>query len=102
MNARNTEAMLDAAAAAFVRLDYPACKRHLEDAMAQPDAADHYRRIRRGRDMLIRAGGLDTVWVPAVSHWRACPALGACPAADRQCADRCDLEAAGWPQEDAE
>ena len=75
-------------------------RRLLDEAAAHPDAADHYQRIRNGKDLLIMLGAYDAVWVPAVDHWRECPALGACPHADRECAAECQLDAAGWPQED--
>ena len=95
----STHDMVEAAARAYRVGDLKECRRHLDMAAAQDDAAEHYTRIRSGKDLLIMLGAYDRCWVPEVAHWRECPALGACPHGDRDCKDECELEVAGWPTE---
>ena len=96
-----TQQMIWAATRAYRAGDFKESRRLLDEAAAQDDAADYRKRIRNGKDLLIMLGAYDhSPWVPQVDHWRECPALGACPKADSDCAKRCELEAAGWPTEE--
>ena len=95
-----TPDLIDAAARCYRAGNFAAARQHLDEAIAAPDAADHAKRIRSGKDLLVLVGAYDRVWVPQVAHWRRCQALdNACPQADAECKDECRLVAAGWPTE---
>lgn len=91
---------IDAAARCYRAGDFAAARQHLDEAIAAPDAADHAKRIRSGKDLLVLVGAYDRVWVPQVAHWRRCPATdSACPNGDAECKSECQLVADGWPTE---
>ena len=93
-----TPDLIDAAARCYRDGDFALARQHLDEAIAQPDAADHAKRIRSGKDLLVLVGAYDRVWVPEVAHWRRCPATdSACPNGDAECKDECRLVADGWP-----
>lgn len=93
----STGQLIDTAAAAYKAGRLRLARSYLDEAIAQPDAAEHSSRIRLGKDLLVRAGAYDQVWVPAIPNWRRCPALGnACSDADTHCGGECALVSAGW------
>lgn len=95
-----TTALINAAARHYKAGNLPAAKEAIELAQAEPDAADHLKRIRAARDILVQAGAFDRCWIPDTSYHRRCPATdSACPAADKECASNCALIDAGWPIE---
>ena len=94
----HTEDLLNAAANAYGEGRHRNAAELLDAACARPDALMYRERIRKGRELVTRAGGFDREWVPDVPHWKRCPATDtACPHADADCAGEvCALREGGW------
>ena len=65
--------------------------------MPANDSAPYVARIQNARRILAGKGAYDRQAVPPVKHFRRCPATdNACPQADGQCSEKCELTATGW------